>query len=99
MRDFRNRIRDLRTIKAVFNFNDMDAVISNMINIGYESIGSKVLIKNFSYDESIITINIDLDSINREVESITAYEESEILSEIPEEILSLVKKDLNSAIK
>ncbi len=99
MRDFRNRIRDLRTIKAVFNFNDMEAVISNMINIGYESIGSKVLIKNFSYDESVITINIDLDSINREVESITAYEESEILSEIPEEILSLVKKDLNSAIK
>ncbi len=99
VKDLRNKVKDLRKIVSVFNFKDLDAMISNMINIGYDNIGNSALIKNFSYNDSVVTININLDSVNRDVESITAYEESEILSEIPQEILSLVEKDLRDSIK
>lgn len=69
----------------------MDIFNNNMLNLGYYEVSKRFLAKMFNNLE----INISKHSNN--VESITAYENGNIV-DIPVDILEQVKTDINSSL-
>lgn len=62
-----------------------------MLNLGYSNFTNDVLMKSF--DDIIININMTDNVIN----SIIGYDSDQELVDVPEEIIDLVNKDIDSS--
>ena len=69
----------------------MDIFNNNMINLGYYEISKRFLAKMFG------DIEINISKHNNNIESITAYQNGNIV-DISQDILSQVQTDINSSL-
>lgn len=90
------RVADLRKKAEVLTvnqpINDEKLFLKNMGEKGYIEMTNRFLIKKFD------DIEIDISKTNSNIEYISAYKNSKLLDEIPQDILQQVKEDINSSL-